>query len=371
MNHSEREFLAEALPPDVARAIRRLRRTAGVYGVAVMPDVHLSEDVCVGVVTATHDLLLPDAVGGDIGCGMTGIRLTEEPLSLGSSAALEILTALQRRVPIRKHATKRDLPSSLETELSDPALDRALSRDGRVQLGTLGRGNHFVELQRDEAGALFAMIHSGSRSLGRVIRAHHRERANVTKTGIRALSADSDEGRAYLHDVAFARRYAQHNRDLIAGELTEIIRDTLQIDVDTPDRISSDHNHVQQETHDALSLYVHRKGAQSAAQGERGVIPGSMGTASYHVVGRAHAPSFCSASHGAGRALSRSAARRVVTRERFQEDTKTVFFDRRIAHRLREEAPAAYKDIRKVIRAQRKLVRVSRVLHPILSFKGA
>jgi tRNA-splicing ligase RtcB len=170
-------WLAEPLPKDVALSIDRLASAEDVARVAVMPDVHLSGDVCVGLAVATTQLIYPAAVGGDIGCGMAAVALDADAGLLdGERAAARLLDALGKNVPAMRHsrATMPDLPGSLQVEsLSHPRLQKLLSRDGRVQFGTLGRGNHFLEFQADDEDRLWIMLHSGSRAMGQAITGHH------------------------------------------------------------------------------------------------------------------------------------------------------------------------------------------------------
>ena len=274
-----RSWLAESLSSEVEQALDRLERTRGVFAVAVMPDVHLARGVCIGTVTATREFLLPEAVGGDIGCGMCALRFDVPARALADRrTAAAVLGELSERIPIKRHG-KGDGPSLAE-ELVAPLqavrVERRLRRQVASQLGTLGRGN----------------------------------------------------------------------RD-------------------------ADHNHVQRERVDGRDAWVHRKGAQSASLGEAGMIPGSMGSASYHVTGRGVAAALSSSSHGAGRCMSRTEARQRIGRGRLTREMKGIWFDHRLQERFREEAPGAYKPIADVMRAQRELVRIERRLSPLLVYKGA
>lgn len=360
-------WLPQPLDRDMKRAVERLLRTEGVTHVALMPDAHLAEDVCVGTVLASEDRVFPGAVGGDIGCGMRALRFDVDADAVDRRAAADILNGLFARVPILKHAA----PPEREPPAPPPSLARRAAREGRVQLGTLGRGNHFLELQRDGRGALWAMIHTGSRGLGPAIRAAHEAGAERTSTGLAFLPAGDPRADAYLAEAAWARAWAEASRSAIERELTEILREVLDAAPEPDTRVDVDHNHVQREVHEGRALFVHRKGAMHAPPGRIGVIPGSMGTASHHVEGTGHPPALASCSHGAGRAMSRSEARRRIDTRRLFAETEGVFFDHRIARRLREEAPSAYKDIDAVMRAQRELVKVRRTLTPVLVYKGA
>jgi tRNA-splicing ligase RtcB (3'-phosphate/5'-hydroxy nucleic acid ligase) len=369
-------WLADPLAPDVARSLERLRSAEDVVRVAAMPDVHLAEDVCIGVAVATTHRIYPAAVGSDIGCGMAALRFDcGADVIAGEAAAARVLTALQREVPILVHprsAMTSSLPEGLDDEpLSSPSLDTRRRRDGRLEFGTVGRGNHFVELQADDEGALWLMVHSGSRAMGGAIRDHHLRRTSADATGLAFLDADADEGRAYLGDHAWALRYAAANRQAIVAAAAAIVARLFGARPDAASLIACTHNHVRREVHDGAELWVHRKGAISAAEGEPGVIPGSMGTWSFHTCGRGEPGSLRSSSHGAGRAMSRSEARARIRRRDFERDVEGVWFDHRLARRLVEEAPGAYRDIGRVMRAQRDLTRVVRRLRPVLVYKGA
>jgi tRNA-splicing ligase RtcB len=264
------------------------------------------------------------------------------------------------------------LPDELRaTPLSHPALAAVAKEDGALQHGTLGGGNHFVELQAEEGtDQLWLMIHSGSRAVGQAVKAHHVARASGRSAGMAVLDADSDDGWAYLHDQEWARRYADSNRRLMAECVIEIVRRLLNAQPDESSRIACDHNHVRREEHFGQSVLVHRKGAMPAGEGEVGAIPGSMGTLSFHVRGRGEAQSLRSSAHGAGRSLSRHAAREKFARAQLRAQMEGVWYDPRLEDALREESPRAYKDVRAVMRAQAQLVAVIRTLRPVLVYKG-
>lgn len=214
------------------------------------------------------------------------------------------------------------------------------------------------------------MVHSGSRGMGQAIRALHEERGRRNRIGLRVLDASSAEGEAYLHDVGWALSYAERSRWRMATAASQVVRAVLGVAMDEDTRLECHHNFVQREEHDGQALWVHRKGAISARLGEPGIIPGSMGSSSFHVLGQGRSDALCSSSHGAGRCMSRTEARRHVSVGRFVRSMEGVWFDHRRTRRLLDEAPAAYKDIGAVMKAQRPLTRASRRLRPLLSFKG-
>ena len=188
--------------------------------------------------------------------------------------------------------------------------------------------------------------------------------------GLRALDATSIQGARYLSDAAWARRFADASRRAMAIEVGTVMETTLRARLCWDTVVTTDHNHVTDEHHSERELWVHRKGAMRARLGEGGVLPGSMGSLSFHVEGRGQEQALCSSAHGAGRALSRTMARSKVTERELRRQMEGVWYDYRLASRLRDEAPAAYKDIRAVLRAQADLVRVTRVLRPVLNYKG-
>jgi tRNA-splicing ligase RtcB (3'-phosphate/5'-hydroxy nucleic acid ligase) len=367
-------WLAAPLDRDVSLAIERLRRAPDVQQVAVMPDVHLAADVCIGVVVATSRLIYPQAVGGDIGCGMLAVAFDIEAAAVREPAiAGRILSGLARAVPARRRNRRAAIappPDVAAVELSDTAVDAVRHKEGLLEFATLGGGNHFIELQSDEDGRLWLMVHSGSRAIGPAIRDHHLSRSEAAGGGLRALEADTEQGSMYLHDVEWARRFADASRRAMAHEVDRVIAETVGAHASWDALITTDHNHVALEPHGGRDLWVHRKGAMPAWVAQPGVLPGSMGTSSFHVEGRGHEDALCSSAHGSGRALSRSAARRSVTGRDLHRQMHGIWYDYRLTEELRDEAPAAYKDIRAVLRAQSDLVKVTRVLHPVLNYKA-
>jgi tRNA-splicing ligase RtcB len=368
-------WLVEPPPAEVQQALERLRRGDDVARVAVMPDVHLSSEVCVGVALATRSTLVPAAVGGDIGCGMAAIAFEARASVLESPAlAARLLDGLERAIPVMRHPRRAapPLPPALaERTLQHPALGPTRAREAALQFGTLGRGNHFLELQADEDDRLWLMVHSGSRGLGPAIRQAHEAHGTRDRAGLCVLPADSPGGRAYLHDLGWALDYAAASRARMVEVARAVIGEVLGAAADEPSFVECHHNFVRREEHEGEALWVHRKGAISAREGEPGIIPGSMGAPSFHVEGRGCARSLCSSSHGAGRCMARGEARQRISARRLHEEMHGVWFDHRLAERLRDEAPGAYKDIGAVMRAQKQLTRIVRRLRPRLVLKGA
>ncbi len=364
-------------PPDsaVQQTLDRLSRAPGVVRVAVMPDVHLAAGVSNGVAVATERHIYPAAVGGDIGCGYAAVAFDCGTDAFRRRRAAEkLLGELPATVPIMRHNRRSGLPE-LPTEIAAEQLsaDELAARaagDGRLELGTLGRGNHFLEFQQDDDSRLWLMVHSGSRAMGQHIAQFHGQRANAVGGGLAWLDAESEAGQAYLSDVTWARAYASESRRrMLTGAATVLVAHT-RAEPDWSTLLNTDHNHVQSEECAGRTLWIHRKGANVARDGTLNVVPGTMATHSYHVCGRGEPEALHSSSHGAGRKLSRGAARARIRRRDFERQLGNVVIDPRIAGRLIDEAPAAYKDIDAVMRAQRDLVRIVRRLRPILLHKG-
>jgi tRNA-splicing ligase RtcB len=370
------KWLSEPLPTEVSQALDRLAQTDDVCHVAVMPDVHLAGEVCNGTVIATRELIYPQAVGSDIGCGMLAVAcdLPADVLANELTAA-RVLAGLYEHVPANKHPGSRvpeQLPDELmRHDLSSPSLVKLKSRDGLYQLGSLGRGNHFVEFRSDLQGRLWLMLHSGSRAMGQAISEHHLHQAELSASGLSFLDASHPDGLAYLSDLNWAIEYAVQNRLAMARAVEWLMQTLFATEFDWTSLIHCHHNHVQREVHFGQELWIHRKGALPAAESQAGVIPGSMGSRSYHVTGRGLPESLQSSSHGAGRAIARQAARQRISRRDLQQQMRGVWFNQRQVDSLRDEAPSAYKEIGRVMRAQRDLTRIIRELKPLLVYKGS
>jgi len=371
-----RMWLADPLGEEAARVLERTKRLPDVRRIAVMPDVHAGEDVCVGCVIGTRTLVYPRAVGGDIGCGMTAVALDGDAAAL-NAAPRRALECLAHGAPILKHrvddaAWTEDAPDL--DALSADRLTKAARRDGLLELGTLGRGNHFLELQRDAEGAPWLMVHSGSRAMGREIFTHH-ERLAATNGSPRTgrmfgLDAGTQPGEAYLRDAEWAVKYAAASRRRMLACASDLLLAELGLSARWDSLIDTAHNFVRLESHRSEILLVHRKGASPAFTGQLSVIPGSAGTFSVHAEGRGCEHSMCSSGHGAGRVMSRSEARHAISPTQVRRQLDGVCVDERMLARLAEEAPGAYRDLRRVLEAERDLVKSVRKLSPIASHKG-
>ena len=359
--------------------------------VAVMPDVHLGKGATVGSVIPTRGAIIPAAVGVDIGCGMAAVRTTLRAKDLPDTLAY-LRSSIERSVPVGngRGGEHRSLPDSIETLLAKSGLIERLDlvkakhrkiRTDKVdrQIGTLGGGNHFIEICLDEADAVWVMLHSGSRGTGNLIGTYFIERARE-KLATRTLGfhvPDKDlaffmEGEPlfdeYVEAVSWAQDYARANREAMMARVLHEMRRVLPKFQLEKMAVNCHHNYVQRETHGGESLLITRKGAVSAREGELGIIPGSMGTRSYIVRGKGNPESFCSCSHGAGRKMSRTAARQQITLKQHREATAHVECRKDAA--VIDESPAAYKDIDAVMAAQSDLVEVVHTLRQVVCIKG-
>ena len=370
-----RAWLADPLSHDARALITVAATSPGVSRVAVMPDAHPADAVCNGCVIAVSDRIYPQAVGQDIGCGFTAVMLASDPIfDLPREIGEQILATLTRAIPSVRHGKKTvaDLAEIASTgELTHASLSIAAARDGLVQLGTLGRGNHFVELQRNDEGALWLMVHSGSRAMGRSIYDYTlRHTTRDTYSPLSFLHADASAANEYLQNAAWATRYAAANRKRILTLTCHALAANFEMAPIWPTLIDSPHNTITIEAFGGQPHYIHRKGAARSLVDDIGIIAGSAGTFSVHTQGRACEDALNSCSHGAGRVFSRSEAHARITTKELVRSMHRVTFDTANARRLIEEAPSAYRDLRVVLEAQRDLVRITRRVTPLVSFKA-
>jgi len=363
--------------------------------VAAMPDVHLGMGATVGSVIPTHKAIIPAAVGVDLGCGMMATRTSLTASDLPDSLAA-LRSAIERAVPHGRTSNGRRgdrgawgrLPTRVERGWADllPDFESLCDRHPKlrkanhaVHLGTLGTGNHFIEVCLDEDERVWFMLHSGSRGVGNRIGSHFIALAKKEMERWFVSLPDRDlaylpEGSRYFKDyvdaVRWAQTYARRNRALMMQAVIEAALaqpDLPPFSVDEQ-AVNCHHNYVNKEVHYGESVWVTRKGAVSARAGELGIIPGSMGARSYIVRGKGHPESFCSCSHGAGRAMSRTAARKRFTVE--DHVAATAGIECRKDRDVIDETPAAYKDIDAVMAAQASLVEVAHTLRQVVCVKG-
>jgi tRNA-splicing ligase RtcB len=377
------------------QAQRQLQNLSGLPFVgpwiAAMPDVHLGKGATVGSVLPTRGAIIPAAVGVDIGCGMAAVRTTLTASDLPDSLA-QLRSSIERSVPVGngRGGEHRHVPASTTTRLVQSGMGDRLAaikdkhrriRTDKIerQLGTLGGGNHFIEICLDEVDAVWVMLHSGSRGTGNLIGTYFIElaRRELARRVLGFHLPDQDlaffmEGEElfedYVEAVSWAQEYARHNREAMMERVLGEMRHRLPKFQLAKMAVNCHHNYVQRETHYGEPLLVTRKGAVSAREGELGIIPGSMGTRSYIVRGKGNPESFHSCSHGAGRVMSRTAARQNITLAQHREATAHVECRKDAA--VIDESPAAYKSIDAVMAAQSDLVEVVHTLRQVLCVKG-
>ncbi|AIZ34371.1 RtcB family protein [Pseudomonas parafulva] len=359
---------------------------------AVMPDVHVGKGSTIGSVIPTVGAIIPAAVGVDIGCGMIAARTSLHARDLPDNLH-GLRSAIEKAVPHGKTHGRRDqgawgdVPSQADQAWSAlagrfkaitdkyPQLEKT---NNRQHLGTLGGGNHFVEVCLDEADRVWFMLHSGSRGVGNAIGSLFIERAQADMRQHLANLPDRnlayfEEGSRYFADyveaVEWAQDFARHNRELMMRATVAATRSVLGRPFEASlEAINCHHNYVQREQHFGQEVLVTRKGAVSARQDELGIIPGSMGAKSFIVRGLGNAESFCSCSHGAGRVLSRTQAKQRFTVE--DQRRATAHVECRKDAAVIDEIPMAYKDIDAVMNAQRELVEVLHTLRQVVCVKG-
>ena len=354
------------------------------HHLAIMPDVHAGKGMPIGGVLACKDVVIPNAVGVDIGCGMcaveTNLKASEIPAEV---LRKQIMRGIRRRIPLGKNHHKelqdeKFLPEGFDIDKMEIVKRRQHAI--RYEIGTLGGGNHFIELQKDEEDTLWIMIHSGSRNLGKQVGDYYNEiAAKLNERWYSAVSPEvhmpflarqTQEFDMYWNEMQYCVAFALCNRKLMMERIEEIIADSIK-EVEFEPMINIAHNYAAIEHHFDSDVIVHRKGATLARKGVTGIIPGSQGTASYIVEGLGNPESFCSCSHGAGRLLSRKSA--IETLDLQQEIA--MLEAKGIVHAVRsrddlQEASGAYKDIDEVIANEADLVKVKTKLLPVAVIKG-
>ncbi len=394
---AQAETLMWAHPHEVEPAaldqLRNISRLPWVHGVRVMPDVHLGKGATVGSVVAMRDAVSPSAVGVDIGCGMQAVRtsltLDDLPddlhqLRLAVEAAVPVGFASHDSAPnVKRLGIDHGRYGGWSAfwggfgGLHAGVQDR--ERKAMQQMGTLGGGNHFLELTVDDDQQVWLMLHSGSRNIGKELAERHINEAkgldhnlDLPDRDLAVFLAGTPEMDAYLTDLYWAQEYAARNRAVMMALLQQVVTEAFAgrgLDVAYGEQISAHHNYVAQETlSDGTELIVTRKGAIRAGRGGYGLIPGSMGTGSYVVKGLGNEASYWSASHGAGRKMSRTKAKRTFTVEDLAAQTAGV--ECRKDAGVIDEIPSAYKDLVAVIEAQNDLVEVVARLTTLMCVKG-
>lgn len=351
--------------------------------VALMPDAHLGLGATVGSVIPTLGAIIPAAVGVDIGCGMIAVRTQYTTGDLPADRK-PLREAIERAVPLNAGAANRKI-SRDHTRVRLEELERLAAEAGfdpgayasrwQLQLGTLGSGNHFIEVSADEAGGVWLFLHSGSRGVGNRIAQKHIAVAREACEGIELphrdlayLTEGTPEFDAYIREMRWAQTYALLNREEMMDRVVRQLAEWVQGPVERVEEINCHHNYTELEEHHGRLVWLSRKGAINAEAGRPGLIPGSMGTASYVVVGKGDPASLRSAPHGAGREYSRTRARRTFTADDLR--AAMVGIEYRDTDAFVDEIPAAYKDIDRVMADAADLVEVRHVLHQLVNVKG-
>ncbi|MGW3114683.1 RtcB family protein [Streptomyces sp. NPDC001091] len=372
-------------------ALRQLQNVATlpwIEGLAVMPDVHYGKGATVGSVIAMRDAVCPAAVGVDIGCGMSAVKTSLTANDLPGDLS-RLRSRIEQAIPVGRglHADAVDpgrfhaLPTagwdtfwSRFDSVAQPV--RFRRERAALQMGTLGGGNHYIELLLDSEGTVWLTLHSGSRNIGKELAEHHigvaqklPHNQGLVDRDLAVFVADTPQMAAYRNDLFWAQEYAKYNRTIMMALLKDVIRKEFKKAKPAFEpEISCHHNYVAEERYDGKDLLVTRKGAIRAGAGEYGIIPGSMGTSSYIVKGLGNAAAFNSASHGAGRRMSRSAAKRRFSTRDLEEQTRGV--ECRKDSGVVDEIPGAYKNIDQVMEQQRDLVEVVAKLKQFVCVKG-
>ena len=364
------------------------------HHLAVMPDVHLGKGSTIGSVIPTRGAIIPAAVGVDIGCGMMAARTSLTAADLpdhlhGLRSAIEAAVPHGRTPPRQSRRDKgawETPPIAVDAQWKSllPGFERITGKYPRLKntnnykhLGTLGTGNHFIEVCLDEVDRVWFMLHSGSRGVGNAIgnlfielaQADMRQHlANLPDKDLAYLEEGSQHFDDYIEAVGWAQDYARRNREVMMGHVVaaarQVISKPFTADVEA---VNCHHNYVQRETHFGAEVLVTRKGAVSAQKGQLGIIPGSMGARSYIVRGLGNEDAFCSCSHGAGRAMSRNEAKRRFSVE--DQIRATAHVECRKDSEVIDEIPMAYKDIDAVMAARRSLVEVVHTLRHVICAK--
>lgn len=354
---------------------------------ALMPDAHLGMGSTVGSVIPTVRAVMPATVGVDIGCGMAAVRTQLTKADVDGRALGPLREAIEAAVPVSKGGYNTaltdtaairvgELEARAEREGIDPA---SYAGNWRLQLGTLGSGNHFIELCLDEADRVWVFLHSGSRGVGNKIAQHHVKVAQklcerwwvpLPHRDLAYLPEGTDEFWAYIRELRWAQQFALLNRAEMIDRVVGCLAGWAGVPIERTDDVQCHHNYTERERHGGQQVWLTRKGAIDASAGRRGLIPGSMGTRSYVVTGLGNPASFHSAPHGAGRNFSRRAARERFTVEQLATAMEGIEWRSENAAAFLDEIPGAYKDIDRIMEDARDLVRIDHTLRQILNVKG-
>lgn len=351
------------------------------HHIALMPDAHLGKGSMIGSVIASKNAIIPASVGVDIGCGMCAQKTPFHASDLqGKEKTLR--TKIESAIPVGFNSHKTALPDASQWDgwqaFKDlhPSVQKLQSK-ATGQLGTLGGGNHFIEICLDTENQVWVMLHSGSRNIGKELADAHiktaksRPQANeLPDKSLAYFTVGMPEFDRYWHDLLWAQRYAEKNRELMMAQVMKVLSAELNHDnpIQTEFSVNCHHNYAAQETHFGETVFVTRKGAVRASASDYGIIPGSMGSKSFIVKGKGNTESFTSCSHGAGRRMSRAKAKKNFTTHDLEEQTAGI--ECRKDRGVLDEIPTAYKDIDTVMENQSDLVEILAELHQIVCVKG-
>lgn len=367
----------DKIEEEAIEQIRNLSRIPSLFKwIAVMPDVHPGYGMPIGGVVALKNAVIPYAVGMDIGCGVVTVK-TNLTAEMVVKYREPILKMFLEKIPVGFRWRGKALSSDLWKKKPAGFVTEKEWKKAQKQLGTLGGGNHFIEIQKDESGEIFLTVHSGSRNLGKQVASHYdriakeycKKRGFNPPPGLSWLPVESNEGKQYLGEMNFCIEFASENRRLIMETALEVMKYFFP-DIEELERLETIHNYASFEEHYGEKVLVHRKGAVKAKG--KVIIPGSMGSSTYIAEGLCSPDSFCSCSHGAGRVLGRHEAKRKlsfaeVKRDLDERDVVLITPDKSA---VVEEARAAYKDIEEVMEYQKDLVKKVTRLTPIAVVKG-
>ena len=378
---------ADDLDPNAMEQARRTARLPIVVGhVALMPDAHVGLGATIGSVVPTEGAVIPACVGVDIGCGMAAVLtdLTAADLPDDLEPLLAKIAAVVPAGVGRGHERRERWSGSqrasewLTRNRPRTELTPQQEKKAHEQMGTLGAGNHFVEISLDETDRVWVVLHSGSRGIGNQLAQSHiseakavarRNQIDLEDPDLAYLLEGTPEFDHYIADLMFAQGYARRNRETMLDALLGVFFDFVGRGCEI-DRINCHHNYTAQERHYGRELWITRKGAISAREGEPGIIPGSMGTATFLVEGLGNPESYTSSAHGAGRAMSRTRARKTLSAASLAVAMDGTTWLATKAKRLVDEHPEAYKDISEVMRQSVDLVTVKHRLNAVLNYKG-
>ncbi|HPK05045.1 MAG TPA: RtcB family protein [Bacteroidales bacterium] len=375
-------WLDEVEPDAMKQAINLANLPFAFRHIALMPDTHVGYGMPIGGVLAARDVIVPNAVGVDIGCGMCTVRTNLD--SIQTNKLKEIMSGIRALVPLgfnhHKYPQNENLMPSIDNIVEGGIVEQEYDSALR-QLGTLGSGNHFIEIQRGSDGFIWIMVHSGSRNIGLKVAEFYNKQAKILnrmwytkvneKDDLAFFPVETLEAQKYINEMQYCIDFAFANRKLMLENVISVFKEHFGKGFETDNFINIAHNYAAKEKHFETDVIVHRKGATSARKDELGIIPGSQGTKSYIVRGKGNPESFESCSHGAGRIMGRKEAIRSLDLKE-----QTAFLNEQgILHAIRgradlEEAPGAYKNIDEVMEDQQDLVEIVVELSPLAVIKG-